>query len=794
MKVLLISAYFPPGNAIGAVRLGKLARYLAEQGCEVRVICAVDESLSQTLPIEIEPGHVFATKWFDLHSLPRRFMGLKYNNGSGPNGLRARLIALAYNWFRAIFHWPDRHVGWYFPACRFGRELAAEWKPDVIYASAWPVTSLFVGATLSKEFSIPWIAELRDLWLDNHYYHVPVWRRWIDRIIERKLLTSAALLVTVSEPLADVLRRRFSRPTAVVLNGFDPLDIKESDNEGRSDVLTITYTGMIYPGRRDPRPLFEALKRMGPLAKRIRVRFIGRVLPGVQDMIESYGLEDCVEICAPVPYRDALKIQAQSDVLLLLMWDSPEEMGVYTGKLFEYLGARRPILSLGLEQGVAADLILQRGAGVVTKDPVRVALALRQWLAEKDAKGQVESLDRSVCRGLSRQEQFDRLLPLIQSVASVPLRKTKVLVVTRKLDIGGSERHVVQVLPRLLTKFDVAVSLLYAGGQFEYELTKSGVAVHAPPIAIGPFWGRVWAVVWLAVFLMRNRDAVIHFFLPEAYLIGGICGAVLGHPRMAMSRRSLNVYQEEYPVLAIIEKKLHRRMRVCVANSQAVLSNLLEEGVPKSRTRLIYNGVDMPVLSGNEVRRALRARYGIAPGDFVIISVANLIPYKGHEDLIHALGQVASVMAVPWRLLLIGRDDGIQARLEQLVDSLNLAGHVIFGGHVDVSEGLWAIGDIGVLASHQEGFSNSILEGMAAGLPMVVTNVGGNAEAVLHEVTGLVVPPRSPFDLGNAILVLATDLGNRKLYGEAARRRARECFSVQACANAYEELYMSITG
>ncbi len=177
MKVLIVSAYFPPGNAIGAVRLGKLARHLTENGCDVRVISAVDETLAPTLPTEIDADRVIAAKWFDIHSLPRILLKLGANDGLETiSESKGRLLGITYNLFRALFHWPNRHTVWFFPAVKAGRRLIAEWRPDVISASAWPITSLFVGASLSKEFSIPWIAELRNLWLDNHYHSMPVWR------------------------------------------------------------------------------------------------------------------------------------------------------------------------------------------------------------------------------------------------------------------------------------------------------------------------------------------------------------------------------------------------------------------------------------------------------------------------------------------------------------------------------------------------------------------------------------------------------------------------------------------
>lgn len=373
------------------------------------------------------------------------------------------------------------------------------------------------------------------------------------------------------------------------------------------------------------------------------------------------------------------------------------------------------------------------------------------------------------------------------------MRKRKLFVVTRWLDVGGCERHLFQVLPRLASEFDISVFVIHPGGKMEQAFIEAGVPVLTPGAFLGGAPGRLWGIARLVYELLANRDAIVHFFLPEAYLIGGICAALIGHPRMVMSRRSLNLYQMNHPLPACIERKLHGRMRVIVGNSAAVIRDLREEGVDESKLRLIYNGVEACAFRQGEGRASFRKRLGIPDEEMVMMVVANLIPYKGHEDLIRALGAVADHLPAPWRLVLVGRDDGIGASLQRLAVSLGLEERVLFVGQVKEVEGIWSIADIAVLPSHQEGFSNSVLEAMASGLPMVVTDVGGNPEAVLHEVTGLVVPAGSPVELGEALLDLATDERKRRDYGAAAALRAREVFSVDACVKAYKELYASLS-
>ena len=285
----------------------------------------------------------------------------------------------------------------------------------------------------------------------------------------------------------------------------------------------------------------------------------------------------------------------------------------------------------------------------------------------------------------------------------------------------------------------------------------------------------------------------MHFFLPEAYLIGAPLALLARIPIQVMSRRSLNVYQNRYPLLRQLEHTLHRVMKAIVANSRRVIAELKErENVPVERLGLIYNGLELGRFAKVNSRFAVRSALGIAPLNLVLVVVANLIPYKGHSDLLSALALVKQSMPVDWRLLIVGRDDGIAKELHEEAAALGLSAHILFlGSRGDVPDLLMA-SDIGLLCSHQEGFSNSILEGMAAGLPMIVTDVGGNPEAVLDGKSGLVVPARDPYQLGQAILRLAGDASLRAELGEAARERVAEQFTFERCIESYEALYRAL--
>ena len=372
------------------------------------------------------------------------------------------------------------------------------------------------------------------------------------------------------------------------------------------------------------------------------------------------------------------------------------------------------------------------------------------------------------------------------------------LFVIGSLDVGGAETHLVRVLPGLAASgLKPAVFTISRKGRLAPRLEARGIPVIEPPFAAatGRLPRPIRRVVGLAtgslallLAFFRLRPRVTHFFLPRAYVLGGLLSLVAPAGARAMSRRSLNDYRRRHPVAARVERWLHPRMDAILANSRAVLAQLREEGAPGNRLGLIYNGVDRRAFRSTEPRRALRARLGLDETALVMAKVANLIAYKGHADLLRALADVGGELPVGWSMLLAGAGPE-EAALRRLASDLGLDAHVRFLGSRDDVADILAAADIGVLCSHEEGFSNGVLEKMAAGLPLVVTGVGGNPEAVVDGETGLVVPARDRAALGAAILALAADGAGRRAMGEAGRRRVERRFSLDACVARHRALY-----
>ncbi|WP_416916210.1 MAG: glycosyltransferase [Roseicyclus sp.] len=790
MKVLLISPYFPPYNAIGAVRTGKLAKFLTARGHEVRVIAAITPELSETLRLEVPEESVTRCPNYSPDALFLRYVRRRVSGqlmasvpAKAPTSGFKKFLLYTYNSFFCI---PDRFFGWLPFARRASRRLISEFKPDIVYASAQPYSALLVGKYAARRAGVPLVAEFRDLWTDNHYLELPRWRAHFDHWLEASVCRNAAALITISEPLAETLAKRHGRPTEVVYNGFDPEDVVKGTYAPKK-TFEIIYTGIIYPGRRDPSPLFRVLRKLGDDAAHVRVRFYGRRLETVRDIAEREGVAHLVSIEGEVSYHEALSRQAEADVLLLLLWDTPEERGVLTGKIFEYLASKRPILLIGGGKGIAAQLLQDRRAGHAASSDGALEAQMRLWLRQH-AQGGVPYLPDSVSAGFSRSEQFEHLANHLTEIATLQ----RLRIVTLKLDVGGTEKHLLQLLPRLdRRRFDVEVITIYQGGALEEEFRAKGIRVTTPK-AHRRIPAIIESTIRIIATMRRDRGAIFHFWLPEAYLLGGICGVLTGTKLMVMSRRSLNRYQERHPFLARLERVLHRHMGLILGNSEAIANELASEGVSSEKVKVITNGIDVVDLKPSKSRQTVRDELGIKNDTLLCICVANLIHYKGHADLLHALAIAQEQLGKNWCLICAGRDDGLGKKLSELATEYNLDKHVrLLGSRQDIPDLLNA-SDVSILPSHEEGFANAIIEAMAIGVPTIATNVGGNIEAIEDGVTGLLIPPKDPVQLAEAIVRLATDAPLRLAISEASKQDVLKRRGIASCTARYSEAYETL--
>lgn len=302
----------------------------------------------------------------------------------------------------------------YRPLLRHGLQLSAARRFDAIVATSPPEVTFMVAGALSRRTGTPWVADFRDLWFRDMTLYRSRLAAWLSGPLNRWLVKNAKLLVTVSKGLQERLAAYLGREVLISYNGFfaeQGSAIPPAD--GRRHVV---YTGRLYPGKRDPEPLFRALAALGrsmpDLSSRISVDFYGFDDPWLRSLIERHGVQRYVELHGFVPYRDSVAAQRAADVLLFLDWMDVSAEGVLTGKLFEYLGSRRPILSLGARRdSEVAQILARTGAGVTLTEDEEIVQYLKGLLATE----RPSDLPAAAVQEFSRERQAANLLDAIAS-------------------------------------------------------------------------------------------------------------------------------------------------------------------------------------------------------------------------------------------------------------------------------------------------------------------------------------------------------------------------------------------
>jgi len=367
-RVLLIAFAYPPVQIVGSVRPAALAKYLPRFGWEAIVLTPkLRGSRRQSKAIvETEYRNILEDWKARLHldrdrGVHERF-GLPVAQKPGALPVHTRALDLA----KYILSYPDPTKGWTPFALDAVRELRRQnVEIDAIVTTSPPISSHLIGREAKDILGCPWIADLRDLWTQN------LGERKSNLLqigLEKRTLRQADGLVTVSDPWASRLERRYpEKKIWSITNGFDPDDF-DSPAPALTREFSITYTGELYAGQRDPTILFEVLSDLikdGSIpASELRVRFYGRIEAWLPALIEKFGLTDVVAVNGPTPRTDSVAHQRESQILLLLPWSNPKETGHHSAKLFEYLAAARPILAIGGARGVIAETLQAANAGV----------------------------------------------------------------------------------------------------------------------------------------------------------------------------------------------------------------------------------------------------------------------------------------------------------------------------------------------------------------------------------------------------------------------------------------------
>lgn len=375
-------------------------------------------------------------------------------------------------------------------------------------------------------------------------------------------------------------------------------------------------------------------------------------------------------------------------------------------------------------------------------------------------------------------------------------------IIIGSLEVGGTELHLTQILPSLADKgWKFTILVLSNKLTLKDRLNHPNITIESISSTNMRFsiYGNL--IKCFKVFLLIRKNflkdphSLTHFFLPEAYFVGMILAKFyrLTGP-LVMSRRSLNSYQRRHKVLGYLEPFLHRSCDLILVNSQAIKNQLIfDEAVPESKISIIYNGVDEHRFLKDVNKTCVKEDLDIPLNSFIMVVTANLIHYKGHHDLLDALGSIKNQLGSNWFLIVVGHDRGQLNPLKSQATSLGIDQHIRWVLNSQEPLPYLSIADIGILPSHEEGFSNAILEMMASGLPVITTDVGGNPEAVIHNKTGLITPSKNPKALGTAILSFFRTPKKRHAFGKAGKMHFHKHFTLPHCVEQYAKAYRLLT-
>ena len=381
-KVLIITYYWPPGGGAGVQRWLKFTKYMRDFGYEPVIYTAenpeypsTDESLSKDVPDNItvlktrvwEPYQLY--KWFTLQKKGHR-INSGFLNKDKKKGMGERISV----WIRGNLFIPDARKFWIRPSIRYLTRYLKEHPVNLLVSTGPPHSMHMIACRVAEKTKIPWVADFRDPWTNIDYYHDLMLGPRADRKhhrLEQKVLRSATAVSVVSNDMKQQFEEIGSRNIRVIPNGFDPDDFnmpegKEQSGEVPDRKFSLTHIGTIVPSR-NPHSLWRVLSALvtenEDLANDLVVRLVGAADYAVNRSVEESNLGPWVQFEDYLPHQKAVGLLKESQVLLLLINNTPNAKGILTGKFFEYMNAGRPILAIGPKNGETDQILRETGTG-----------------------------------------------------------------------------------------------------------------------------------------------------------------------------------------------------------------------------------------------------------------------------------------------------------------------------------------------------------------------------------------------------------------------------------------------
>lgn len=415
MKALIITYYWPPAGGSGVQRWLKFVKYLQDFDVEPVVYTVenpdyviTDDTLKKEIPNGIE---IIKQPIWEPNNLLTLFKSKQQKTSAGFLNPDPSFLEKQLQYIRANYFIPDARKFWVKPSVRFLSEYLKKNKVDVVITTGPPHSLHLIGMELKRRFPIKWISDFRDPWTDIDYFHqLPLTEKAIQKHkeLEKKVLQQSDVVIVIGKTMKDKFDK-FNKNIHVISNGFDG-DITDSEIE-LDKKFSITHIGLMNADR-NPKILWEVLSEMisenSEFAKDLEIKLIGEVAKEVKTHIADAKLEKMTQYINYVPHHKVMEYQRSTQVLLLAVNNVPSAKGIITGKIFEYLQAKRPIVAIAPKNGDLAEIINETKSGVIVgfneKDELKkVILNLYQQYKDKNLNINSNNIEQYHRRNLTKK-------------------------------------------------------------------------------------------------------------------------------------------------------------------------------------------------------------------------------------------------------------------------------------------------------------------------------------------------------------------------------------------------------